>query len=125
MIHKKKCTICAIKFESVRSDKIYCSNACKQKAHTSKVRKVVEPAKQVFFLDEYTHLNERWGADAENFPFIFFCFLRTKLAQNVSRKLLEAYFDSVWTRESYDDLISSNAYRSFQEDFFANKALVV
>lgn len=123
MKNQKKCKVCSKRFESVRSDAKYCSNACKQKAHTQKDKKVEQPHR-IFSIEEYSYLSERWGVDGEQFPFIFFCFLRAKLPDSVNRASLEVYFDSVWNRNNFEDLISSDAFKYFQEAFLKRSNVI-
>lgn len=119
---KMKCAQCATRFEPTRSDAQYCSNACKQKAHT--IRKKESNQKQnpelVFYLDEYIRIRKYYEIKAEDMPLIFYCFLRTNLPSDADEKSIINYLDAVWIGNNRDYLLLTNAYVSFEEKFLNN-----
>lgn len=123
MSTKKKCEICFNKFEAVRSDAKYCSGACKQKAFSlkKKVDVIRAERKPVFFFDEYQDVLQERDYDTDTFTFTFFCFLRQNIPNDCSLGIVISYIDSVWVFGNYDDLITSQSYRRFFEDFLGNK----
>jgi len=118
---KKKCAICANRFEPTRLDAKYYSNACKQKAYTQREKAELQPkeTETVFYMDEYEYLKEFYGCDYEVFDLIFFCFLRRNYSGSgkENRENLINYFNSIWTGNNYEELKGRKAYRSFREKF--------
>lgn len=121
----RKCKICLNRFKATRSDARYCSNACKQRAHTRRRTQASSKDEYIFFLDEYQAICQEYGYEAEIFTFIFFCFLRKNLAQDAKLETVKAYIDSVWTVHNFEELTHSNAYRYFHENFLKLQANVV
>lgn len=124
---KKKCEICSKRFEAVRSDAKYCSNACKQKAHTlrNKIGSERYNDKIVFYLDEYQNVCSRCGYDSETFPLIFFCFLRKNLIVDATIETVIIFINAIWTYSNFKELTTSKAYKSFLEEFLDNEISVI
>lgn len=124
---EKKCIVCSKGFQPTRSDAKYCSNACKQKAHTRRQQENQRPEEtgSVFFMDEYLLLREHYGCDSETFNLIFFCFIRKNLIGIANEDRLIDFFNSIWTVHNYDELTGGKSYRDFQEYFLSGNCKVL
>ncbi len=123
----KKCKICSNRFEPTRSDARYCSNACKQKAHNLRKNEVqqADAPKLVFYHDEYQEVCNMFGLDYESLPFMFYCFLRKGIPLKATVQNVYDYINSVWHHNNYDQILKTNAYRNFIEDFLGGEFIIL
>lgn len=123
-MQKKKCVQCGKNFESKRSDSIYCSNTCKQKAHQLRTLdnkpttdKVVTTKR--FFVDEYKETKCE-------LPFITYCFIRRSICEESTVEQIVDYLNIFgdsnlsWS-ELNESLIKTKAFNEFNEKFLSNE----
>ncbi|TAF93486.1 MAG: hypothetical protein EAZ32_18420 [Cytophagia bacterium] len=127
MITKKKCITCGTEFEAKRSNSMYCSNACKQKAHTQRVvHKVNEPepkpmAVKEFSISDYEAFLSFFNCDVSEFPFEYYCFCIRSASSDMSKESRYKLADFI-NKKSFLD---TDAIKTFYEDFGSGKFNIV
>jgi hypothetical protein len=127
-MQKKKCNQCNKTFEAKRSDSIYCSSNCKQKAHQKRTLKkesieTENSEMNIFYLDEYQSI--KW----DGFDIITFCFLRRNLSCKISKEELMDYLNAIlgvdedW-KVKYDSIRKTKAFSEFQEVYLSGSIKV-
>ena len=127
MNQKKKCAICATRFEAKRSDAKYCSNACKQKAYAKREGGALQNKEKeiIFYFDEYQYTCQEFGYDSESLPFIVFCFLRIGFPATAQKERSAEYINSFWDDDRNLGFTRTKAYRIFKEEFLNRKYTVL
>lgn len=120
----KLCPICSNSF-TYRKNKVYCSNACKQKAYLLNKEGISisqqSPILFDFSLDEYLAYRNKVSQDM---PIIDFFFLRRNLSKQATQKQIEDYMDGFCDHNFWDHYNSSPAYKRFEADYLDNKYTV-
>ena len=138
------CTICGSEFEP-REGKLYCSNACKQKAFSDKkqgnaLKEQKEQEQQAvkeklaFYFTDFQEYGKKYPKNMESF--LLFCFFRKNFSGKFDAEQFHAYintFDSYWWDEfwGYDcgertDKITParKRYMEFEAKFFGDDVVV-
>lgn len=128
-MEKKKCKECGKSFEAKRADSLYCSGACKQKAHYK--RSIDKPnfEKQqtnVIYLEEFNKLN--WNG----LDLIVFGYFRKNISGNVTEDEILSYFNSIFyvgVDDNFENIltqiIKSKSFLDYQERFLSGEVKIV